>query len=106
MACQRRCIRGSGGSSTLPTCSRIIAHERGSLTLATLIPALPLIEREVAERFPKVLARQRREGGTRWRFEEEYVELSHEFGAYLDLLSLIPGGSTQVLQQATAFSDP
>ena len=83
-----------------------IAHERGSLTLATLIPALPLIEREVAERFPKVLARQRREGGTRWRFEEEYVELSHEFGAYLDLLSLIPGGSTQVLQQATAFSDP
>jgi hypothetical protein len=53
-----------------------------------------------------VRARQRREGGTRWRFEEEYLELSHEFGARLDLLSLIPGGSTTVFEEATAFSDP
>jgi hypothetical protein len=83
-----------------------LAHERGSLTPATLIRALPLIEREVAERFPKVLARQRRGGPTRWQFKEKYARLSHQFGAYLDLLSLIPGSSTRVLEQATACSDP
>jgi hypothetical protein len=83
-----------------------VAHERGTLSPAKLTPALPLIEREVAERLPNVLTRQRREGGRRWQFEDEYVQASHEFGAYLDLLSLIPGGSPQLLEQATAFSDP
>jgi hypothetical protein len=83
-----------------------VAHERGTLEPATLVAALPLIEREVAERLPKVLAQQRSEGSKQWRFEAEYLELSHEFGARLDLLSLIPGGSTEVLEQATAFSDP
>jgi hypothetical protein len=83
-----------------------VAHERGTLSVAKLTPALPLIEREIAERLPTVLAQQRREGGTRWRFEEEYLKLSHELGARLDLLSLIPGGSTTVFEQATAFSDP
>jgi hypothetical protein len=83
-----------------------VAHERGTLTPAKLAPALPLVEREVAGRFRKVVAAQRRKVGTRWRFKDQYVRLSHEFGAYLDLLSLIPGGSTEVLEQATAFKDP
>jgi hypothetical protein len=81
------------------------ARERGTLTPEKLTPALPLVEREVAERLPIVLARQCRDTGRRWQFDDEYVQLSHELGAYLDLLSLIPGGSTQALEQAATFDD-
>jgi hypothetical protein len=83
-----------------------IAHERGKLSPEKLVPALDLVEQKAAELLAAVRRRQRRDGGTRWRFEEKYIPLSHSLGAFLDLLSLIPGASVATLQKAAALADP
>ncbi len=44
--------------------------------------------------------------GSQWRYDEAYTEASTPFGAYLDLLGLIPDSSLRTLHAATTLSDP
>lgn len=83
-----------------------VAHERGTLTHAKLAPALEFVEKEASQLLPKVRRRQRKGDGKRWRFTDKYIELSHTFGAYLDMLSLIPGASTALLEKSASLKDP
>ena len=83
-----------------------IAHERGKVTPAKLAPALRMVEQEASELLMQVLPLQRRDAGTQWRYAEKYVSLSHALGAFLDLLSMVPGASLDVLQKATGLNDP
>ena len=83
-----------------------VALERGKLTLDKLAPARAFAEQHAAEMLGRVVPYQRAGEGTRWRSAEEYAALSHEFGAVLDLLSMIPGASTETLHAATALTDP
>lgn len=83
-----------------------VALERGKLTLDKLAPARALAEQNAADLLGRVLPYQRTGTDTRWRYAENYVALSHPFGAALDLLAMIPGTSRETLQAATSLTDP
>jgi hypothetical protein len=83
-----------------------VALERGRLALDKLVPARALAEQNAAELLGRVLPYQRAGADSRWRYAEDYVPLSHPFGAALDLLSMIPGASHETLHAATALTDP
>jgi hypothetical protein len=83
-----------------------VAHERGKLTPEKLVPALDIVEREASKLLARTLPLQRRNAGTQWRYAEKYIALSHSLGAWLDLLSMIPGASIESLQKAIELSDP
>jgi len=83
-----------------------VAYQRGTLSPEKLVPAVSLVEEKASELLKTVRRRQRKNDGTLWRFAEEYIPPSHSLGAFLDLLSLIPGSSIDTLQKAKTLSDP
>ena len=79
-------------------------------TLGKLKPSHLSIARESVEQKAAAGLEQVKQmqqiGSSRWRYEEAYQEAATPFGAYLDLLGLMPETSIETLQAATRLSDP
>lgn len=82
-----------------------VVDARGSLNPSHLRDARELVEQSVAAAFGHVKQLQET-GGSRWRYQDAYLEVATPFGAYLDLLGLIPETSIEPLHAATHLSDP
>jgi hypothetical protein len=77
----------------------------GKLKPCHLLVAREMVEEKAAAAYERVKQLQENVG-VRWRYEEAYLEVSVPFGAYLDLLSLMPESSLAILQSALHLSDP
>lgn len=53
----------------------------------------------------ELIKKMQQPAGSRWRYDEAYLEVSMPFGAYLDLLGLDSESSTETLHAATTLSD-
>jgi hypothetical protein len=82
-----------------------VVIERGKLDPARLREAREMAEQKAAAAFEQIKQLQRTEG-SQWRYEEDYLQVATPFGAYLDLLGLIPESSIETLRAATTLSDP
>jgi hypothetical protein len=78
---------------------------RGELKPSHLQAAREMVEQQAAAAYGKVKQMQET-GSSRWRYEEAYLEVATPFGAYLDLLGLMPESSLETLHAATHLSDP
>lgn len=77
----------------------------GKLKPGHLEPALEIVEQNAAAAYEQVKNMQQIAGSS-WRYEEAYLEVSEPYGAYLDLLGLMPKSSIEPLHAATRLSDP
>lgn len=77
----------------------------GKLKPGHLEPAREIVERRAEAAYEQVKKMQQIDGSS-WRSEEAYLEVSVPYGAYLDLLGLMPTSSIEPLHAATTLSDP
>jgi hypothetical protein len=82
-----------------------VVDARGRLNPSHLRDARELVEQSAAAALGHVQQMQGA-GGSAWRYEHAYTEVATPFGAYLDLLGLIPQSSIETLHAATHLSDP
>lgn len=78
---------------------------RGKLTPSHLRAAGEMVEKKAAAGYERVKPMQEI-GSSRWRYESAYLDVATLFGAYLDLLGLMPESSIETLNAATHLSDP
>ena len=81
------------------------ALEKGHLTPADLTSATPQIEQQARQLLDE-LAPKQRDSGTSWRAAEEYQPQRTRLGVYLDLLGILPGADTTILERALGMRDP
>jgi hypothetical protein len=77
----------------------------GKLKPGHLQPAREIVERNAETAYEQVKEMQQIQGSS-WRFEEGYLEVPVPYGAYLDLLGLMPESSIDSLHAAMHLSDP
>lgn len=77
----------------------------GKLKPIHLRDAREMVEQKAAAAHGQVKQMQEI-GSSQWRYEEAYLDVATPFGAYLDLLGLMPESSIETLHAATHLSDP
>lgn len=82
-----------------------VALEQGHLEAKALLPANEFVRSEAA-RLLQLAESQQQADGKRWRHEENYLAVRVPLGVYLDLLGILPGEPSELLQRALQLNDP